>query len=147
MNWKGVAVDKLRNYEAHKQALENLPLEIKRLESAYAGIRSATSDDTPVSGGGGNTREDVMLSNIVHRDELKRRLKEARLWVDQVDKALAVLDDEERLVLDRFYIHRTKDSVGELCDQLNLEKTAVYDRQDKALRHFTIALYGATETE
>ena len=28
-----------------------------------------------------------------------------------------ILDDEERLVLDRFYIHRTKDSVGELCDQ------------------------------
>ena len=64
----------------------------------------------------------------------------------QVDKALSVLDDEERLVLDRFYIHRTKDSVGELCDRLNLEKTAVYDRREKALRHFTIALYGITES-
>ena len=110
MNWKREAADKLKNYEAHKQALECLPKEIKRLESAYTGIRSATTDGTPVSGGG-NTREDSMLSNIVHRDELKRRLKEARLWVAQVDKALAVLDDEERLVLDRFYIHRAKGAV------------------------------------
>lgn len=146
MNWKREAIDKLKNYEAHKLALESLPKEIRRLESAYTGIRSATTDGTPISGGG-NTREDSMLSNIVHRDELKRRLKEARLWVAQVDKALSVLDGEERLVLDRFYIHRTKGSVGELCERLNLEKTAVYDRRDKALRHFTIALYGVAETE
>lgn len=145
MNWKHEAVDKLKGYEAHKNALDSIPMELERLESVYAGIRSATTDGTPVSGGG-NTREDSMLSNIVHRDELKRRLKEARLWVARVDKALAVLDDEERLVLDRFYIHRTKDSVGELCDRLNLEKTAVYDRREKALQHFTIALYGATES-
>ena len=89
MNWKREAIDKLKNYEARREALENIPKEIKRLESAYAGIRSATTDGTPVSGGG-NTREDSMLSNIVHRDELKRRLKEARLWVAQVGKALAV---------------------------------------------------------
>lgn len=146
MNWKREAIDKLKNYEAHKQALECLPKEIRRLESAYTGIRSATTDGTPVSGGG-NTREDSMLSNIVHRDELKRRLKEARLWVAQVDKALAVLDDEERLVLDRFYIHRAKGAVEALCESLGLEKSAVYDRRDKALRHFTLALYGVTETE
>lgn len=146
MNWRREAIDKLKNYEVHKLALENLPKEIKRLESAYAGIRSATTDGTPVSGGG-NTREDSMLSNIVHRDELKRRLREARLWVAQVDKALAVLDDEERLVLDRFYIHRAKGNVGELCERLNVEQATVYRKRDSALRRFTIALYGVTETE
>ena len=146
MNWKREAIDKLKNYEAHREALENIPKEISRLASAYAGIRSATTDGTPISGGG-NTREDSMLSNIVHRDELKRRLKEARLWVSMVDKALAVLDDEEQLVLDRFYIHRAKGAVEALCECLNLEKSAVYDRRDKALRHFTLALYGVTETE
>ena len=146
MNWKREAIDKLKNYEARREALENIPKEIKRLESAYAGIRSATTDGTPVSGGS-NTREDSMLSNIVHRDELKRRLKEARLWVAQVDKALAVLDDEERLVLDRFYIHRAKGNVGELCERLNVEQATVYRKRDSALRRFTIALYGVTDTE
>lgn len=146
MNWKREAADKLRNYEAHKQALESIPKEIKRLESVYAGIRSATTDGTPVSGGG-STREDVMLSNIVHRDELKRRLKEARLWVSMVDKALAVLNDEERLVLDRFYIHPAKGNVGDLCERLNVEQSTAYRRRDNALRRFTIALYGVTDSE
>jgi len=146
MNWKREAADKLKNYEAHKQALENIPREIKRLESAYTGLRSASTENAPVSGGGG-TREDCVLSNIVLRDELKRRLKEARLWTAQVDKALAVLGEEEKLVLDRFYIHRAKGAVEALCESLSLEKSAVYDRRDKALRHFTLALYGVTETE
>ena len=146
MNWKREAIDKLKNYEAHRQALENIPREIKRLESAYTGLRSASTENAPVSGGGG-TREDCVLSNIVLRDELKRRLKEARLWTAQVDKALAVLGEEETLVLDRFYIQRAKGAVEALCESLSLEKSAVYDRRDKALRHFTLALYGVTETE
>ena len=146
MNWKRDAADKLRNYTAHREALNSIPQEIKRLESAYEGIRSAVSDGTPVNGGG-STREDVMLSNIVHREELARRLAESRLWVEMVNRAFGVLTDEERLVLDSFYIHRTKGGVGDLCEKLNLEKSAVYERRDKALRHFTLALYGATETE
>lgn len=146
MNWKREAIDKLKNYEAHREALESIPKEIKRLESSYAGIRSATTDSTPVSGGG-STREDVMLSNIVHRDELKRRLKEARLWVSMVDKALGVLSDEERQVLDKFYIHQSKGSVDDLCGRLNIERATAYRRRDNALRRFTIALYGVTDSE
>jgi len=76
VNWKLEAIDKLKNYEAHREARENIPKEIERLELVYASIRSATADSAAVSGGG-NQREDTMLSNIVHRDELKRRLKEA----------------------------------------------------------------------
>ena len=146
MNWKREAIDKLKNYEAHKQALENIPREIKRLESAYTGLRSASTENAPVSGGVG-TREDCVLSNIVLRDELKRRLKEARLWTAQVDKALAVLGEEEKLVLDRFYIHRAKGNAGELCERLNVEQATVYRKRDSALRRFTIALYGVTDTE
>ncbi|MCI8843864.1 MAG: DUF1492 domain-containing protein [Oscillospiraceae bacterium] len=146
MNWKREAVDKLKNYEVHRQALDSIPQEIKRLESAWTGIRSAVTDSTPVSGGG-STREDAMLSNIIHRDELERRMKEACLWVSQVDKALAILSDEERLVLDRFYLHPIKGAIEDLCERMNIEKATVYRRRDDALRRFTIALYGATDTE
>lgn len=146
MNWKREATEKLRNYDVHKQATENIPKEIKRLESSFAGIRSAATDGTPVSGGGSN-REDVMLSNIVHRDELKRRLKEAWLWVSMVDKALGALSDEERLLLDKFYIHPAKGNVGELCERLNVEQSTVYRKRDNALKRFTIALYGVTDSE
>lgn len=144
MDWKREAADKLKGYEAHKRALENIPREIKRLEGAFVSIRSATTDGTPVPGGA-STREDAVLSNIVHREELERTLKQAKAWVKMVDSGLAVLDDEERLVLERFYIHQAKGNVDRLCEELGRVKSVVYDRRDKALRHFTIALYGVTE--
>ena len=52
MNWKSEAIDKLKQYEAKKRALQNIPMEIARLESALKSIRSATADGTPVRGGG-----------------------------------------------------------------------------------------------
>ncbi len=78
MNWKHEAIDKLKNYEAHRAALENIPKEIKRLELAFAGIRGAATDGIPVSGGG-NRREDAILSNIVRRDKLEQRKEEGGL--------------------------------------------------------------------
>lgn len=145
MNWKYEAIDKLKGYEAHKRALENIPEEIKRLEEAFVSIKSAAADSTPVSGGG-NTREDFMLSNIAHREELERTLKQARAWVKMVDAGLEILNNEERLVLERFYIHRAKGNVSRVCDELGLQdERSAYKRKDKALRHFTLAMYGVTE--
>ncbi len=144
MNWKFEAIDKLKGYEAHKRSLTSIPEEIKRLNVALTAIRSAATDSTPVSGGG-STREDAMLSNIVHREELERALEQAKLWVDIVDGGLNVLDDEERLVLDRFYIHRGKGNVSRLCEELAVEQSSIYRRRDAALRKFTVALYGCAE--
>ena len=144
MNWKYEAVEKLRQYEAKRQALRSITAEIARLESAMKSIRSATADGSPVKGGGSG-REDMMLSNIVHREELERALEQAKTWVALVDAGLEILSPEERLILDRFYIHPEKGNVDRLCGELNVEKSQVYAKKDSALRHFTISLYGCTE--
>ena len=80
MDWKREATEKLKRYNAMKQSLRSIPEEITRLESEMQSIRSATSDGTPVSGGGSG-REDRYLSNIVHREELSRSLEQAKVWV------------------------------------------------------------------
>lgn len=144
MNWKSEAIDKLRQYEAKKQSLNSIPEEIHRLESAMRSIRSATADGTPVQGGGSG-REDMMLSNIVHREELERSLEQSKLWVELVDAGLEILSAEERLILDRFYINPEKGNVDRLCGELGVEQSSVYRKRDAALRHFTISLYGCTE--
>lgn len=143
MNWKYEAIDKLKGYEAHKAALISIPEEIERLESAARSIRSATLDGTAVSGGG-NKREDMLLSNIVLREELERQLEQAKQWVSVVDRSLGVLDADERRVLDLMYIHRQPGSIERLCSELNIEQASVYRRRDVALRKVTIALYGIT---
>ncbi len=143
MNWKYEAMERLRQYEAKKRALKSIPEEITRLETAMASIRSATADG-PVKGGGSG-REDMLLSNIVHREELGRALEQARIWVRLVDAGLELLSPEERLILDRFYINPAKGNVDRLCGELGVEKSQVYSKKDAALRRFTISLYGGVE--
>lgn len=144
MNWKPEAIDKLRQYEAKKIALSNIPEEITRLESAMESIRSTTSDSTPVSGSG-SRREDMLLSNIVCREELTRNLEQSKTWVDIVDAGLGILSEEEKLILDRFYIHPEKGAAERLASELCVDIKTVYRRKDAALRRFTISLYGGTE--
>ena len=145
MNWKYEAAEKLRQYEAKKKSLDSIQDEIRRLESAMQSIRSAMADGTPVKGGGSG-REDMMLSNIVHREELERSLEQTKIWVELVDAGLEILSAEERMILDRFYIHPEKGAADRLAGDMKLDIKTVYRRKDEALKHFTICLYGGTES-
>ena len=82
---------------------------------------------------------------IVKCDKLETSLAYAKAWVARVDRGLDVLNGEERHVLDRFYINPAKGNVDRLCEELHLEKTAVYTRKDAALRKYTLARYGCVE--
>lgn len=143
--WKYKAIDKLKDYSLKKTALVNLPEEIRRLEIDAQRIKSATADGTPVKGGGSG-REERLISNIVEREEHKAKLSIAKITVEMVDRGLAVLDPDERHILDTMYIYRTKGSVSRLMEEYNLaEESSLYKKVNKALLRFTIAMYGVTE--
>lgn len=141
MNWKEEATQKLRQYDAMHLAIQNLPEELKRLEQAACAIRSARTDGTPVKGGT-NRREDMLLSNLVCREELTNALDQAKIWVTTTDRALGVLTPEEKLVLHRLYICPERNAVDRLCQELDLEQSSIYRKRDQALHRFTTALYG-----
>lgn len=142
MNWKSEAMEKLRRYDAMRQAAVNLPEEIARLELAARSLKGANLDATSVKGGG-NRREDALLSNMVCRQELQWSLEQAKSWLKTADRAMGTLTPEERLVLTRLYIYPEKGGVDRLCGELGVEQSSVYRRRDTALRKFTLALYGA----
>ena len=145
MNLFKEAESKLRDYSAKRNSILSTEEQIKLLEGESTDVRSAITDATPVRGGG-NRREDALLNNIALRAELQIAHDRTVEWVRNVERALAVLNDEERLVLDRFFIHRQKGCAERLMEELHLEQTQVYARRAAALRHFTIAMYGVTET-
>lgn len=145
MDWKREAADKLRTYAAKKTSIQLSTEKIERLESDITRIRSASADGTPVAGGT-NTRDDIVVNNIAEREEMRVARENAQRSIELIDTALKELDETERLLLDRFYIHRAKGNVERLCEELAVEKTTVYRWKDQALRHFTLALYGVVET-
>lgn len=145
MNWKQEAIEKLELYDAKKQSLRSIPTEIDRLESLTRQIRGCRTDGIAVRSSGGG-REDMLLNNIIQREELNWSLEQAQKWVGLVEAGLSVLNDEDRLILDRFYIRSEKGAADRLAGDLCMDVKTVYRRKDAALRRFTIALWGCVES-
>lgn len=145
MNWKNEAMERLRKYESMLLAAKNIPQEIRRLEELSVAIRSGRADGCAVLSGG-NRQEEKLLDNMMGRQELLWRLKQTESWLHCMNRALEALTREERLVLQRFYIHPEKGSVERLCSELGAETSTIYRKRDKALRQFTISLYGSEES-
>ena len=145
MDFKREAAERLRLYNDKKDSIINMEEDLRRLELEMTRIRSATTDSIAVSGGS-STREDAMVNNLAARGEKELSLEATRIWLRVTERALSKLDGEERLVLARMYINRERNAVSRLREELGLEDDrSVYRRKDKALRRFTILMYGRTE--
>lgn len=145
MNWKTEAVEKLRRYDAMCRAVRNIPLELKRLDGEYTALGGTWCGGTGKSGNG-RSQEDRMMNNIMTRQQLKWSLDQATNWTEQVSGALSGLNPQERLILQQMYILPQTGAVGQLMDALGMEKSSIYRNRDKALRKFTLSLYGVEES-
>ncbi|MBQ3530041.1 MAG: hypothetical protein IJA47_06075 [Oscillospiraceae bacterium] len=144
MKWKNEAMDKLRRYDVMRQALRNIPAEIERLQKDACALRGATTDRTPVKGGG-SRREEALINNLVQRQELKLTLEQVKRWLHVTDRGLLALKDDERLVLQRLYLYPEKGAIERLCSELGVEQSTIYRKRDQALERFTLAMYGYAE--
>ena len=145
MNWKEEATRKLRAYETMRLALVNLPREIDRLEAEYTGIGSQRFTGR-VTAREQRGREERMLDNIVKRQELRWSLDQTKLWMQTVNEALDSLESDEQNVLRQLYICPKTGGLERLCEAMCLEKSSIYRKRDSALRKFTLAMYGAMES-
>lgn len=144
MNWEIVAKERLKEYKGRLTALDCIAEQIETLESAYTSIRSATTDGVAVSDNT-NRRENMLVSNIVKREELKTNLAITQSEVSITEKGLDCLTAEERKILTLFYIERRRDYIEKLCEDLYISKSELYRRKDEALKKFTQACYGIVE--
>ena len=140
MDFRREAVEKLKYYNLKKQSLQVTMAEYHRLGSEMTAIRAVDGHDR-VSGGAGG-QEERLVSLIEKRDALRRMMKNTRAWIRVVDKALAAIDEEDRMILDMLYINRAQGNVERLCEKLFVEKATVYRRRERALHEFTIAMFG-----
>lgn len=145
MNWKAESIQRLKEYEQRKQALILIPEQIRALEMNFTSIRAARSDAEPVKDGDGNKRENALINNIMKRQELEKSLEVAKMEIEITERAYETLTNEEKEVLSKFYINRTRGYLDELCEILNSEKSRIYEIKDTALRKFTLACCGTID--
>lgn len=144
-SWKYDIKDDLARYGGQLVAVTTLPDELRRLELEYKSIKAASTDTTPVQGGG-TVYEDRLLTNIARRDKTAMALSMAQIDIERIEAALDCLDETERHIVDTMYTHRHRGAVGRLREELGLEdERSVYKRAERALKKLTYALYGREE--
>lgn len=138
-----MAIADLRVYEKRKAAVGNLDERIKILNEQYVSLRGL-SNSAPVMGGA-NRQEEAWINNIAERGQLETNLKIVKSLVGLTEKGLKALSDNDRLILELFYIDRPSDYIERLCDKLCVERARLYELKDKAIREFVIGMYGVVE--
>lgn len=139
--WRMDALNQLQCHKARKVSLLNIQKRIEGLERDVVAIRSSTADGTPVQGGGSG-REDMLLNNIVERQRLQESLVRTKNSVDSVERALSALPDDDKRILEYFYISPRKGAASQVARELGIEEKTVYNRRNNAIRLFRIALCG-----
>ncbi len=76
----------------------------------------------------------------------KNELCTLKRLVKLTERGLSQLTDEERRVLERFFIYRGGRHVDDLMEELCYERTRIYELKDEALYKFTVAMYGMPES-
>lgn len=145
MQWKEEALEKLKRYSAMQTAAKNIPEQICMLEANVATLRSPSA---PKIGGRGGvrSREDAIINNLAERQELEWSLARVKQWLAVTNRGLNALSNEELVILQRMYLFPERKAVDRLCGELGVEQATVYRKRDKALQHFTAAMYGFPET-
>ena len=144
MDWKREAINDLRCHEKRKAALESLADEIRELRGRTYGSSSPAADAVPVQGGS-STAEGRWIDAI---DELERKKEAWRITkrrVEAVERGLAALNEQQRIILDVFFMNRVQGGADYLAEKLHLERTRVYELRESAIRDFTMARYGVVD--
>lgn len=142
MNYiKDWLIPDLRTLEAKRSSLSHMAEEIETLRLEAEAIK-ATSYDKIVVTGGENHTEDKLIANIAKRDALTANLDVTRRQVEELDSLLSELSKDERLILDRMFVHRERNAAESLAVTLGYEVRRIYQKKDDALRNLARRRFG-----
>ena len=140
--WKKETIDRLRSHRAQRAAIASNAEMIDAAKIRGMRLRSAGADATPVKGGS-TPREDAMLNMISDIDRYESQKREAACKVSVVERALSVLSEEERHLLDVAYISEARGGVERLREEYGFDDVRqIYRKLDSALEKFHIAMHG-----
>ncbi|MEG1945231.1 MAG: DUF1492 domain-containing protein [Oscillospiraceae bacterium] len=143
-DWKQNAISDLREYENVKQSLTAIPEQYKEINARITSIRASGTTSTPIQGGC-SAQEDAMINAIDKKERLRINYGVARSKINRMERGLKSLSDNERRVLELFYINRTNDYIDRLCEEMGYEQAQLYRLKDAAVKKFTLSMFGIVD--
>lgn len=141
MNYKKWLIEDLQLLERQRFSVEQMKSELETLEAEYSAIKVTNYNKMP-SGSGDNIQEEKLLTNIAKRDELSANLKATTLHVEDMDRLLSQLPDDERRIVQRMFVKREKYAADNLAEELGYETAHIYRLKNQALTHLAQLRHG-----
>ena len=138
------AVKRLADLEDKKIRLSYLNEKLKLLEMKSDGLYAYNYEKVKVQTGINNA-ENSMIDNIYTREKVDAEINYITFEIDMIDHLLSTLPENEKLVLERFFIHREKYAVPRLIEELGYEQSQIYRIRTAAVEHLTNLLYGRSK--
>lgn len=142
MTFKDWIIPDLKDLDRLRKAVVNIPEEIATLEAEFGALKATSYDKDIVDGGGANSAEEKLITNIAKRRELETRLTYTQRFIAEQERFLSMLEPEERLVLELMYVNRRKNSIEQIKEELCIEQAQVYKIRNRALEHMGQLRFG-----
>lgn len=147
VDWYKVAESDLREYAGMLDAEASIKERLQVLDGSLKSIRGPVLDDVPVSGGGSHY-EDHLINAITERTEKRRQLAIVQQRIRMVERGLNALDDDERMILEGFYIHPVSRHrcADILAERIPCDRVTVYRKRAAAMRKMVLHSHGYPKT-
>ena len=135
MDWKICAIDDLRRYKQMKVGVLNSKDRLRLVSQAATSPRSSLSKQNPAN-------NPNLINAIVEKEKLNSNIKSVEKLLKLIERGLDSLNDEDRTLLEKFYMSDSPAKIRHLSDEFGYEPRSLYRKRERALARFTLAMYG-----
>ncbi len=135
MDWKLCAIDDLRRYKQMKIGVLNSKDKLRLISAAASSPRTSLGKRNPIN-------NPSLINTLVEKEKLSSNIKSTQKLLKIIERGLDSLTDEERALLEKFYMSDCPSNIRHLCEEFGYEQRSLYRKRDRALARFTLAMYG-----
>ncbi|MBE6878302.1 MAG: hypothetical protein E7488_03945 [Ruminococcaceae bacterium] len=139
--YKKQALSDLKNYNDLKSGIKALSQRIQFLKrnDLYSGV--GTREKVMKSCDG----DSLMIHHLSQLEAMEKQLRYNKIYVSNIDNALAMLSAKDRDILTSFYINRQRRSVTKLAEETFSDRSWLYRKAQKALERYIEIFFGAVK--
>lgn len=127
-------IDKvLYKYPKAKIQIEIDNIKLEEIENNLCDIKAYSYDNISVSSSNiNNSTEDAAIELLHKKEEINKRIKYNTLFCNKIEKALQVLSNIERLIIESYYFQNVKDYEIYLDFSYGISKAVYYKTKKSA---------------
>lgn len=137
-------IQELKDYALWRHSLDIIPQRIAEIDEKMLSLGGGGAD-TPVKSSGTNKQEEKLCACIDEKIKLQKTLDGLQIKKKYIEDGLSKLSDEERSVLDIFYMQGLKyhDALEKCLIEMPYMTESTIDRtKRRALRKYSLCEFG-----